>query len=187
MPIKKYSKVKFTLRKELLFILAAIVIMVVATILLQLPSKEEKFNKKWNLQDNMLYKEVSINDLDNVLEDKKATDTVFVLFVLPKDSATSTHLTLIETIAEEFDVKRVYLVDATFATKGDREIDDKFNEKLEKIENQFTNSDDVTITLDNVPNFWAFQDSKLVKEINQDKIEAEGDWYSAAIEVFSAK
>ena len=43
MAIKKYSKVKFTLRKELIFILAAVVVLVVATILLNLPNEEDKF------------------------------------------------------------------------------------------------------------------------------------------------
>ena len=47
MAIKKYSKVKFTLRKELIFILAAIVVLVVATILLNLPNEKEKFIDKW--------------------------------------------------------------------------------------------------------------------------------------------
>ena len=73
MAIKKYSKVKFTLRKELIIIAAAIVVMIVATILFNLPNKEEKFLEKWNtagstITENMLYEEVELDELKDVIK-----------------------------------------------------------------------------------------------------------------------
>ena len=71
MAIKKYSKVKFTLRKELIIILAAIVVLLVATILLNLPNEDEKFITKWQeagaqITENHLYEEISYDEVDVV-------------------------------------------------------------------------------------------------------------------------
>ena len=68
MAIKKYSKVKFTLRKELVIILASILVLVVATILLNLPNEEEKFLAKWNengaqVSEGHVYKEFTFDEL----------------------------------------------------------------------------------------------------------------------------
>ena len=81
MAIKKYSKVKFTLRKELIIILAAIVVLVVATILFNLPNEEEKFLTKWNengaqITENHLYEEVSFDELKGILNGKGENERV---------------------------------------------------------------------------------------------------------------
>lgn len=196
MAIKKYSKVKFTLRKELLFILGAVVLMVVATILFNLPNKEEKFLEKWNtagsqINENLLYEEISFDDLEEKI---KADEYVFVLFVNPGDQ---TSVTLFDTVyqlaAGQYEIDKVYLVDAEFVMGDkDREEDADFDSELKAIETKFkkqTETDEdgnpVTITLDQYPNFWVFRNGYLVKEVNQDIVTAEGSWESELRQVLN--
>ena len=196
MAIKKYSKVKFTLRKELLFILGAVVLMVVATILFNLPNKEEKFLKKWNeagsqLTENLLYEEITFEELEEKIN---ANEYVFVLFVNPSDQ---TSVTLFDTVYQlavgQYEIDKVYLVDAEVSmVDKNREEDAEFDAELKAIESKFkkeTETDEdgnpVTITLDQYPNFWVFKNGYLVKEVNQDLVEAEGSWESELRQVLN--
>lgn len=114
MAIKKYSKVKFTLRKELIIIAAAIVVMVVATILFNLPNKEEKFLEKWNaagstITENMLYEEVDYEDLEEVVG---ANEYVFVLFASTEDANSVAVFDKVYSLAlNTYEIETVYLVD----------------------------------------------------------------------------
>lgn len=185
MPIKKYSKVKFAFRKELIIILAVIVVMVIATVLLQLPSKEDKFIKEWSsagssIVENDLYETISFDKLDNVLD--KAEGVVFVYFATSSDETSVTNFDVIMSQADLFGVEKVYLVDAK-NYQGDREEDAELDEKLTAIENRFTAEDGTAISLDYTPNLWAFENGKLVKEINHDLIDTNGDWKEACKQV----
>lgn len=196
MAIKKYSKVKFTLRKELLFILGAVVLMVVATLLFNLPNKEEKFLDKWNtagsqITENLLYEEITFEELEGKIN---SDEYVFVLFVNPNDA---TSVTLFDTVYQlavsQYEIDKVYLVDAEFVmVDKDREEDAEFDSELSEIEAKFKKQNEtdedgnpVTITLDQYPNFWVFQNGYLVKEVNQDIVTAEGSWESELRQVLN--
>ena len=196
MAIKKYSKVKFTLRKELLFILGAVVLMIVATILFNLPNKEEKFLEKWNnagsqITENLLYEEITFEELEEKIN---ADEYVFVLFVNPNDSASVTLFDSVYQLAvNTYEIDKVYLVDSEFVMGGeDREEDAEFDSMLSEIETKFkkeTETDEdgnpVTITLDQYPNFWVFKNGYLVKEVNQEVVKAEGSWESEIVQVLN--
>lgn len=190
MPIKKYSKVKFTLRKELIIILAVIVVMLVATILLQLPSKNDKFVKAWNkagssITENTVYKETTMNGLEGIVSKAKSDEYVYVYFANKSDSTAVTNFDLIYRYANTFEVDTVYIIDSSFASEKDRELDEDFDKMLSDIEAKFKDSDSNTITLDQNPNFWVFKDGKLVSEIDQDLITEKGNWNAALIQMFA--
>ena len=183
MAIKKYSKVKFTLRKELIIILAAIVVLVVATILFNLPNKEEKFLEKWNnagaqISENRLYEEVSFDELKGILNGKKADEATFVFFATPGNADSVTYFTQIISHASTNEVTKVYLVDSAFALEGNREEDADFDNKLKDIEKDFKDADGNTIKLDSVPNLWVFKGNVLVD--SADNYEAADDKWSMA-------
>ena len=184
MPIKKYSKVKFTLRKELIIILSAIVVMVVATILFNLPTKEEEWLEKWNnagstIVENKIYEDITFDELEDVIKTDKV---VYVLFVTADSTGAST-LDLVSQCADYTNVSKVYLIDSAFVADYDREEteDDKY---LTSIEEKFVTADGETISLDSNPNFWVFQNGKLVQEINQDYITAAGSWNAPLMQIF---
>ena len=184
MAIKKYSKVKFTLRKELIIILVAIAVMITATILLSLPNKEEKFLEKWNaagssLTDNMLYEEVDFEELEELV---KANENVFVLFASTADTNSVTVFDTVYSLAlNAYEIDKVYLVDSEFVVGKDREEDAEFDAELKAIEAKFAG-----ITLDQTPNLWVFRNGALVAEADQDLItDKSNDWTPAIIQIFN--
>ena len=168
MAIKKYSKVKFTLRKELIIIAAAIVVMIVATILFNLPNKEEKFLEKWNtagstITENMLYEEVELDELKDVI---KANEYVFVLFATTEDAASVAVFDKVYSLAlNTYEMETVYLVD----------------EKLEESE-----ATALGVTFDQTTNLCAFKDGKLVAEADQDLVtDKASDWTAAIVQILN--
>ena len=194
MAIKKYSKVKFTLRKELIIILAAIVVLVVATILFNLPNEEEKFLTKWNengaqITENHLYEEVSFDELKGILNGKGENEKTFVFFATPTDTNSVTYFQKIITYAETYDVNKVYIVDSAFVIGGNREEDSDFDKKLSDIEEGFKTAADEegnyeTIKLDAACNLWVFNGNQLLDSVdNYEK--STNQWEHALLGIFS--
>ena len=165
MAIKKYSKVKFTLRKELIFILAAIVVLVVATILLNLPNEKEKFLKKWqeagsSVTEYKLYEEIDFAGLKEVLNNTDGY--TFVLFATTNaDGVSYFDKALSYSTLDDYNVTKVYLVDSAFAI-GEREEGNDLDKLLAEYEKDFKDAEGDTIKLDNNPNFWVFKGNVLV-------------------------
>lgn len=175
MPIKKYSKVKFTLRKELIIILAVVLVMVLATILLLQPTKDQKFVSKWSgagssIVENKLYEEIDFDELDEVIAGEGIT---YVLFAHATDEQSVKAFDLVINLATGLDVEKVYIIDSEFAV-GDREEDAELDAELKVIEEKYG------ITLD-TPDLWAFENGSVVAELDQDLIEASSNDYTEAI------
>ena len=176
MAIKKYSKVKFTLRKELIFILAAIVLLVVATILLNLPTEEEKFLEKWNaggstLTENKLYEEVTFDELSTILDSKESGEYTYVLYATPSDSNSVSLFDQIYSIVynsrEYSHITKIYVVDS--GADMDKE----------QVKATFEG-----ISLDTAYNLWLFEGKTIVSSINK-YTDAGLDMNSAIIGMFN--
>lgn len=194
MAIKKYSKVKFTLRKELIIILSAIVVLVVATILLNLPNKEEKFLAKWQengsqITENHLYEEVTFDELKDILNSNSANEVSFVYFATPSNADSVTYFDQILNFASTFEsiyeIDKIYIVDSAFALEGNREEDSDFDSKLKAIEENFKDASGNTIKLDSVPNFWLFNGNVLVDSANNYEENEVINWNKALLGIFT--
>lgn len=189
--IKKYSKVKFTLRKELIFILAAVVVLVVATILLNLPTKEEKFVERWveaggNISEqNNVYKEVTFEELQEELSEKSADEYTFVLLATPENEESLTYFNTVVSLAELYGVEQIYLVDSTFMVEKDREADAEFNQELLDIEAKFAHDSDTVMNLDLVSDFWVFKGAELIESADDYELSGSINWTTALIQMFS--
>ena len=179
MPIKKYSKVKFTLRKELIIILSAIVVMVVATILFNLPTSEEKWLDKWqtagsSIVENKIYEDVeSFDELEDVI---KSQEVVYVLFATT-DADGAAKLDLVSQCAEYFSVEKVYILDSAFLADYDRkEAEDEAY--LKGLEEKFS------ISLETSTDFFVFQNGKLLQELDQDYVTVSGGWNAPLMQIF---
>lgn len=191
MAIKKYSKVKFTLRKELVFILVAIVGLLVATILLNRPTKEEKVNEYWTLTEGHPFEVIELEDLASELSNKKEGEYTFVYFGTPEDAETASYLQTVMSIAELVDVTHIYLVDSEFVVGKDRENDKEFDDELLALEGLFEykekdeDGETQTIKLDSVNNFWLFDGNKVLKSATDYKASGATDWARALIQMFT--
>ena len=190
MAIKKYSKVKFTLRKELIIILAAIVVLVVATILLNLPNEEEKFLSKWQeagstMTENRLYEEVSIDNLKSTLDSKGADEYTFVFYATPSNTESVSYFDAIVSLASVYDIEQIYIVDCEFAIGGDRENDSEFDSKLAGIEANYKDANGNTVQLDTTPSFWVFKGNVLVDSLDNYKVAESADWNLALVQMFA--
>ena len=170
MAIKKYSKVKFTLRKELIIILSAIVVLVVATILLNLPNEEEKFVTKWTeagstIVENRLYEEVSFDGLKDILADKESNEVTFVLFATPSNADSVTQFDAILNKATVYGLEKVYLVDEEFDFEDDSKEDETY-----------TDTEGKSIELESVPNLWVFKGGVLVDSADKYEVSGAIDW-----------
>ena len=187
MAIKKYSKVKFTLRKELIIILAAIVVLAVATILFNLPNKEEKFLSKWSatgISENHTYTEAEFDDLKGILSSKGENELTFVFFATPEDTNSVTYFSTILSYAETYGVKEVYIVDSAFVLDGEREEGNDFDKELTAKEENFKDAEGNTIKLDSACNLWVFEGSTLLDSV--DNYEKSTDqWNHALLGIFS--
>ena len=181
MAIKKYSKVKFTLRKELVFILAAIVVLLVATILLNRPTKEEEFLEKWTLTEGHPYEEITFDDLSDMLADKKSGEYTFVFFGTPSDANTQSYIQTLTSLAELLDIEKIYLIDSEFVVGKDREND----EELLSIEGNFKNAEGETISLTDVNNFWLFDGNALLKSADDYTVSGSVNWAFALTQMFT--
>ena len=188
MPIKKYSKVKFTLRKELIIMAAVIVIMLVASILLGLPTKAEKFQSEWttagaSYANGELYSSTTFEGLEKKLA--KDSGYIYVYFATSSDTDSVKYFDEVYKLASGLEVEKVYIIDAKFALEHNREENEDFDKKLTKIEEKFKNASGDTIDLSHTPNLWVFKDGAFLEEIDHDLIETEGDWNAAALKIFS--
>ena len=189
--IKKYSKVKFTLRKELIFILAAIVVLVVATILLNLPTKEEKFIEEWQeagvsiTKDNNIFEKVTFEELEKELNKKEANEISFVFFGTSTDEESVTYFNTLLSLAELYNVEKIYFVDSAFMVDKDRETDAEFNQELTAIESKFVGDADSKMDLDLISDFWVFQGKVLVEGADDYVLSGSINWSLALIQMFS--
>lgn len=182
----KYKKVSFVLRKELLIIVGVIAALILATILLTLPTKSEKLLAKWsaassNIQSVEMFEELSESDLEKLL---KKENKVFVLFVSDQDANS---ISLVETVYNSlstYDVKKVYILDATDYL-GDRKLDAELDTKLKSLEAKF-----VGLNISEAPTFWFFYDGKIDQQMNIDLVKEQSYSYTEAVKdilVYSAK
>ena len=164
MAIKKYSKVKFTLRKELIFILAGILLLVVGTILFNLPTKEEETLKKWTdagstLTDFSLYEEVSFSELNGILDSKQSGEYTYVLYASTEDSNSVSLLDQIYSIVknsrEYSHVTKIYIVNSADTSENDFALE------------HFKDTNGESISLETTYNLWLFEGKPIVNSINR--------------------
>ncbi len=150
-------KYKFKWTKELTFLILGLVVIIVATILLSLPTRVDKLIKKWpSLTTETVYYEVSEDDLVDLINDG---EYIFVFYGSPSDENASNNLTLVETYASNFDVDRVYWLDSTEIlntsdeTKNTRDFKEQIAAREESLKGV-----DLLETL----SFWAYNDGNLL-------------------------
>ncbi len=168
----KHRKIKtrFRFTKELIFLILFIAVIAVLTGLLSIESDASKLYTKITtaqsnvesfsgstLEEDNVFKEISYKKLVNKIDSSEYT------YVFYGNVSSTDYLTYIQTVnsrAKEYDVKRVYLLDSTWATSidtSDEDYGEENNNILTEVENAL---DGVDMTV--APSLWVFKDSKVV-------------------------
>ena len=174
------NRVKFKLTKELIFLLSAIVIIIVAAIVWNLPTNAavqlEKYNKaiqtynttnstSYNqLTADHVYKEISLNGLKNKKNSDKYT---YVWYGVLTDGSYLEQLQTINTTAKEYEVKTVYLFFATYVDSADTDkrnsvaYRDELKAKEAKL-NDKVNQDQDDFDMEIYPTLLVFKSGELI-------------------------
>ena len=177
----KYRKIEFRFHKELLIILGVILALLVAAILLNLPTKNEKFVAKWqeagaSIETNTLFEEIDEAKLQKTIV---ATEgNVFVLFVTPSDSESVSLFNEVLTQAETYNVKKIYVLDANDYL-GNREEDDELASKLNALQTSLAITEDTQ-----APALWMFVDGKFARQLDADLVEEQSGYKEAVKQIF---
>ncbi len=116
------EKFKFKWTKELVFLIVGLLAVIITTIVLALPNKEDKFLDRWSAA--QLPRDGKISEIsESALLDKLGNGSyVFVFYGTPDDETSVTNIKTVETAAENFEVDNVYWLDATEVFKTTDEI-----------------------------------------------------------------
>lgn len=182
-------KFKFKWTKELIFLIAGLVIMIVATILLALPSDSEKIYKKYTeagatLDVEHVYKSINYKKLKSKIQSQGTDDVFYVFYGSVACTSCVTEIQTINTAAKAFEVDQVLYFDATFI---DEEEDLDSAEFLAGIDTMEVELEGVDLL--QYPALWVFKGGKLTFTTEELKLTPEattieGTWKLASYKVF---
>lgn len=128
----KRNRTKFKWTKELIFLIVGIVVLIVAAVIINLPTSASVQLEKYNnaittyntnnstsyslLPTNHVFKDTSIDGLKN---DKKSNNYTFVFYGSLNNAEFLENLSKVNSYASEFDVKTVYLWYADYVENTD--------------------------------------------------------------------
>lgn len=176
---RRKAKTKFRLTKELIFLLLFLVVIAISTGLMGIKSKKDVLLSKITtaqqaagqsqnlLTEDNVYGEISYKKL--VTKVKKSSYT-YVYYGSYSDQSYLSNMETINQRAQKYDVKKVYLLDSSWATSldtSDKTYGETNNETLTQVEKAL---DDVDLKTMN--QLWVFKDGKIVfnsKDLIEDK------------------
>lgn len=153
------TKFKFKWTKELVFLICGLLVMIAATVILALPTKQDKFLNKWS--GTSLTKETVITEIkeDKLLEEIKNNEYVFVFYGAPADSTSITNIDIVEAQAQTFEITNVYWLDGTDIyetdeeTKATRDFKTALSAREEKLQD---------VDLLTMGSFWVYENGVLI-------------------------
>lgn len=180
------NKVKFHWTKELIILIVSLVAILTATIVLALPSSDEKLTTEINNQitsynssnstsystlanDNVYKLFDSYDSLKNV---KNESGYVYVFYGIYSNATFLEQLSNINTVAKNNDVERVYLYLATEVDNTEDKDATSFKKDMEARKSEMSgnkSSDVADLDLTIYPTLFVFQDGKLVFNTQTDE------------------
>jgi len=181
------NKATFKWSKELIFLISFIVVLVAVTIILAIPSKAKRTLDKYNdaittynsanqtsytqLVSDNVFDEITggydeqVNNLVRIAKENKYT---YVFYGTLTDGAFLEQLSSINTVAKDYEIKKVYLFLANYVSDAEKKSETStstFNEKIEDYNtkiNEAKNSDCEKFDMASHPALLVFEDGKLL-------------------------
>jgi hypothetical protein len=168
------AKTSFKITKPFILLISFIVVVIIATGLLSIESKEDKLYKKitnaqsalenfsgTTLEEDNVFTEITYKKLTSKI---KSSDYTFVYYGTLTNEDYLTYIQTVNARAQVYDVSRVYLLDSTWASSIDTD-DEDFGEENENTLTEVEKAlDNVDMTI--APSLWVFKDSKVVFNSN---------------------
>lgn len=210
------NKVKFKLTKELVLLLTCIVAMITATVIMAIPSRSEKALEKYNTaitdfntknetqygfldKDNVFdeldfHESFSDGDKEKLAKKLSSDEYVYVFYGSLTNGDFLQNLTLINGVAKENDVEKVYLAFSNFIDETDDKNSKKFiDETLTPIQATLNNKaenyfgDDVDLTDTKTPVLLVYEGGKLRFNSQTYKKNPEYNWNTIINKAFTIK
>lgn len=197
--VGKRNKTKFVLCKELIILFAILVVMIVTTICLSIPSAESKRLAEFNdaiteyntanstsysiLSDDHVFRMVGLGDIEGRLADKGSEEEpkyTYVLYGTLSNSTVLQYLTTINETAKNREVEEVYLYSSSKVDNQEDLDDEDFLTGLHRDEDIF-NKDVLEgieeVDLLKVPALYVYKNGELI--FNSTTLEEDGsyNWY----------
>ncbi len=155
--VGKKNKTKFVLRKELIILVFILLAMIVTTICLSIPSKDEKRLEEFNqaissyntanstqynlLDDQMVFQKANLKGIEKAIDNSKGTESepkyTYVLYGSLSNATILENLSAINTEAKNREVKKVYFY-ASDKVDGQEDLNDAdFLAEIEQDETVF--------------------------------------------------
>ena len=203
----KVNKTKFVLRKELIFLMLFIVAMIVATILLAMPSKSEKNLEEFNnaileyntanstsfatLEEDHVFKKTALTEVQELISDKGSEEEpkyTYILYGSLQNATILEFLSVINTEAQNREVKNVYFYPSNKVdNQEDKEDQDFLNEIAadEKIFNADILAGIEEVDLLTAPALYVYKNGELI--FNSVTLDEDGtyNWYIMINNAFS--
>lgn len=186
----KKNKVKFHWTKELGFLIGALVSIIVATVILAIPTKAEKLASKYNdaiaLQNaanaqsgssiytiptkDHVFKEIEFEDIEELTEIVKNEECVFVVYGSENNATFLQQLYTLNTYAEEYEIDTIYIYSSLWVEE---------QEDLQAVESQINENEKaldptLELSLTEYPALLVFANGELV--FNSQKAEDISTW-----------
>jgi len=174
------NKVSFKWTKELIILISAIVVLIVATIILSIPSSNErtvtKFNtaiQTYNTANSTSYSQIALdsNVIVEISHDdlfkkvNSSNDYIYVIYGSTNNGTVLEQLANINSTAKDAEIKTVYFYSSQWVEETENTDTETFQTKASLLENDFNASvdqDQDDFDLLKYPSFLVFKDKTLV-------------------------
>lgn len=170
------NKFKFKWTKELIFLIVGIVALIVATVVLSIPSsasrKTEVFNNaitEYNTANSTSYTLIPdenvftyVNNIDEMLSLAGNDGYVYIFYGLLTDGTTLENLSAINTAAQASEISTVYFFEATWVSENADDTEE-YESELQANDDRFNTGKNITgeFTLANYPAILIYNSGSL--------------------------
>ena len=204
----KKNSTKFKLTKELVILVVALVAIIAVTVILSIPSKEEKIIAEYNTaieefntqnstshstltSDEIVYVKADLADIEKALNSKgtdEEPEYTYVLYGTLKAATVVQYFNYINEEAKQHEIETIYFYSSSFVDGQEDKDDEEFLAKVDSYENVLNANvlegvDEVDLL--KTASFYVYKNGELVFNSNTYVEEGIYNWVQILSEAFS--
>ena len=170
----KKNKVKFQWTKELIFLISALSAIILATVLLAIPTKSERLASKYNeaitlqnatnstsyytISKDHVFVEIDFEDVEELKEKVSAKEYVYVVYGSENNATLLSQLYQLNAYAEEYEIENIYIYSSLWVEE--QEDLQAVEEEIKAKENAIATSEELDLL--EYPTLLVFYEGKIV-------------------------
>ena len=168
------NKVKFQWTKELIFLISALSAIILATVLLAIPTKSERLASKYNeaialqnatnstsyytISKDHVFVEIDFEDVEELKEKVSAKEYVYVVYGSENNATLLSQLYQLNAYAEEYEIENIYIYSSLWVEE--QEDLQAVEEEIKAKENAIATSEELDLL--EYPTLLVFYEGKIV-------------------------